>query len=407
MLELFKNRNYVLLWGGNLVSVAGDWLVKMALTFWVYDVSDGSPVATSLMFLANMFPNLFFGSLAGVFVDRWDRRRVMIVADLIRASLAALQLVSVFTKNIPLAFVIAFCEATISQFFQPARQAMIPEVIPQEHLVAANSLASATNTGLLILGPALGTTVYYWLGPVASFLLDAASFLVSAAANLALRVNHSVVDKGKATAARLWSEYREGLLYLFSNRVVRTITLAFFVLMLGGGAVNVSELFLITRDLGLPKEMVSWLMSVYGAAMFIASVLLALMGKKVSRHDLLVSGGIGAGGLGLILISVSPNLAWAVAANVITAFGNAAMNIGVGVLMQSAIPAEYRGRAFGAVTPLVTLAMLVSTGAAGIMIKYMSARVIFAGGGLILVASGILAQTGLREAKVPTGAESA
>lgn len=407
MLELFKNRNYALLWSGNLISVAGDWLVKMAMTFWVYDVSGGSPVATSLMFLTNLIPSLIFGSVAGVFVDRWDRRRVMIVADLVRASLAALQLVAVFTKNIPLAFVIAFSQATIGQFFQPARQAIIPEIVSKELLVAANGLANATSNGLLVVGPALGTSVYYLLGPVASFSLDSVSFLISAATSVGLRIPQTAVNKGKATFSRLWSEYREGLIYLFSNRVVRTITLTFFVLMLGGGAVNVSELFLVTRDLGLPKEMLSWLMSVYGAAMFVASVLLALLGKRVSRHDLLVSGGVVVGGAGLVLLSVSPNLAWAVAANIITALGNAAMNIGVGTLMQSAIPAEIRGRVFGAISPLVTLAILVSTAAAGVLIEYMSARIIFAGGGAFLVASGILAQFGLREARPAAETKSA
>src|SRR5215470_5438421 len=119
MLATLRQRNFGLLWFGGLISLAGDWMLNVALPIYVYTLT-GSALATGGMLIARIIPNLLLGSVAGVFVDRWDRRHTMIVANLLMA-LALLPLLLVRSADwLWLVYLVAFVQATIAQFFRPA-----------------------------------------------------------------------------------------------------------------------------------------------------------------------------------------------------------------------------------------------------------------------------------------------
>ncbi len=139
MFGLLRQRNFSLLWFGQLLSLVGDWVLLVALPFYVYDLT-GSALLTGVMWMVESLPRLLLGSLAGVFVDRWDRRRTMIVADLTRA-LILLPLLLVHSHEwLWVIYVVAFLESVISQFFAPAKGAIIPRLVSEKDLMAANSL---------------------------------------------------------------------------------------------------------------------------------------------------------------------------------------------------------------------------------------------------------------------------
>ena len=119
MLQALRQRNFALLWLGQFISITGDWVLGIALPFYVYQVT-GSVLASGTMFVAEGIPPLFLGSLAGVFVDRWDRRRTMIAADLGRALVLLLVLAVRSRDRLWLIYPVAFLEATMAQFFNPA-----------------------------------------------------------------------------------------------------------------------------------------------------------------------------------------------------------------------------------------------------------------------------------------------
>lgn len=179
--RMARNRPFARFWLAQTISLLGDRLHQVALAVLVLGVTGSAPL-TALVFLAATLPNLVIGPLAGVFVDRWDRRRLMIASDLIRAGLVlTLPLVVVFA---PLATLpITFALTTASLFFRPAKSAVTQRLVDAPDLLHANSALWVADTLADLAGYALAALVVAILGPwlALAFVLDSLSYLVSAA----------------------------------------------------------------------------------------------------------------------------------------------------------------------------------------------------------------------------------
>ena len=125
MFQAFRNRNIALLFGAQVISIGGDLVLFVALPFWVYQLT-GSAMATGFMFAALTIPQLFFSPIAGVFVDRLDRKRLMIVSDLLRAALVACYFFVNTADQVWIIYLLAFGESAVSQFFRPSVMAVVP-----------------------------------------------------------------------------------------------------------------------------------------------------------------------------------------------------------------------------------------------------------------------------------------
>ena len=125
MVETLRNRNFTLLWLAQLISMTGDWVIFIALPIYMYEQT-GSVLATGAMFISNLLPKLLVGSLSGVFVDRWNRKRTMIIADFLRAAIVIVLLGAIAAEQLWLIFPLAFLESSASQFFNQAKNAMLP-----------------------------------------------------------------------------------------------------------------------------------------------------------------------------------------------------------------------------------------------------------------------------------------
>jgi len=150
MLAVLRQRNFGLLWFGQFISAIGDWVLYIALPFYTFSLT-GSALATSAMFMASTLPRLLFGSVAGVFVDRWDRKKTMIVADLLRAVIVLLLLVVRSPEWLWLIYLSSFAQALVSQFFVPAKTAIVPHLVSAEDLLTANTLNAVKSTQILTL----------------------------------------------------------------------------------------------------------------------------------------------------------------------------------------------------------------------------------------------------------------
>src|SRR5215210_7061224 len=217
MLQVLRQRDFSLLWFAGLISLIGDMMLVIALPVAVYDLT-GSALATGGILIARSVPTLLLGSIAGVFVDRWDRRLTMVVANLVRAPILLLLLAVDSADRLWLVYVVAFLSSIFSRFFRPAENALLPRLVAEDDLIPANSLNSLNNNLSLLLGPALGGLIAarYGLGGVA--LADAASFLVAGAMILAIatpsraeRVTDSESEDVRHAWARLWHEWQDGL----------------------------------------------------------------------------------------------------------------------------------------------------------------------------------------------------
>ncbi|MGH2356050.1 MAG: MFS transporter, partial [Chloroflexota bacterium] len=155
MIAVLRRRDFALLWTAGLISLLGDSVLRVALPFYVYQRT-GSPASTGLMVIVETLPQILFGSVAGVFVDRWDRKRTLVVADLLRAGLLLLLPLTTSDNWFWLLYAVAFLQATTGQFFFPARSTPLTRLVDEERLLAANSLEFVNAETIRLIGPPLG-----------------------------------------------------------------------------------------------------------------------------------------------------------------------------------------------------------------------------------------------------------
>ena len=202
MLQVLRQRNFALLWIAGLISMAGDWALIVGLPLEVYRRT-GSTLATAGIVLATLIPSVVLGSVAGVYVDRWDRRRLMIAVNLLLA-VTILPLLAVDTAGIWVAFAVLAAASCLEQLFQPAEIALLPNLLEggEAQLVPANALSNMNRQLARIIGPAIGGIAVAAGGLVAVTVVDAASFLVAAGLILAIRVPRrgQGIAPGPATA---------------------------------------------------------------------------------------------------------------------------------------------------------------------------------------------------------------
>jgi len=179
--RLSLNGSFSALWAGQLISLFGDRLNQLALVA-VVAISTGSALATGLVFFAGTLPNLLLSPIAGTFVDRWDRKEVMVVSDILRAALVLLLPVAAVT-NIILVYPLIFLVTSISVFFRPARVAILPRIVPEEDLLSANSALWVGETMADVIGYPLAGLFVAMLGSAVplAFWVDSATYLASAA----------------------------------------------------------------------------------------------------------------------------------------------------------------------------------------------------------------------------------
>jgi MFS family permease len=177
---LTENRNYRLLWLGQIVSQLGDWFNSVAVYTLLLELT-GSATSVALMIIVQFLPMAVIGPVAGVVVDRVNRRRLMIAADILRGLVVLVLLVVRRPDQVWIAYAAMGTVVSLTAFFEPARTAVIPNLTTRSQLLTANALSSATWSAMLAIGAGVGGVVTALLGRNAAFLVNAASFLVSAA----------------------------------------------------------------------------------------------------------------------------------------------------------------------------------------------------------------------------------
>src|SRR5512142_1918747 len=155
MLRVLRQRNFALLWFGGLISMTGDWFLIVGLPYEIYRRT-GSTLALGGVPLAFLVPSIVFGSVAGVFVDRWDRQRLMVVVNVLLAALL-LPLLWIDSIGIWIAYLVLFAQSSIEQLFTPAAVALLPNLLEggEEQLVTANALSGVSRHLSRLIGPGI------------------------------------------------------------------------------------------------------------------------------------------------------------------------------------------------------------------------------------------------------------
>lgn len=286
MLRPLRHRDFSLLAAGSIVSLLGDGFFHVALAWQVYTISN-APTALSIVFLAISLPNVLLVLVGGVFSDRYDRRKLMVAADLLRAgALGAIALLSAagVLELWHVAALVVFIGAG-DAFFNPASTALLPDVVPDEDLPAANALSGIYRPIMIrMVGPALAGLVVGIAGPAPAFAIDALSFVVSAFAIWQIRTRpaaRAVVDHGlRATVA----EIREGFRYTRSKPWIwATLVSAMFSLLVFVGPIEVLVPYVIKNKLELGPEALGLIFAVGGIGSLVMSILIGVFGLPRRR----------------------------------------------------------------------------------------------------------------------------
>src|SRR4051812_36703625 len=254
MIATLRHRNFVLLWAGGLISMAGDWMLYIALPIYVYQLTN-STLATSLMFIAETVPRIVLGSVAGVFVDRWERKRTMVITNGLMA-LGLLPLLLVQSRDwVWIVYLVGFAQASVEQFFSPAKNAMLPNLVPEDQLVSANAANSLNNSLARLVGPALGGVVAGLLGLPGVILLDTASFVLAGTLIALITVTSQPAKDAPAAEVPtglwlgVWREWVDGLRLIWRERLVATLMGITAITAIGEGIMGVLFIVFVNRVL--------------------------------------------------------------------------------------------------------------------------------------------------------------
>lgn len=375
MLAVLRQRNFALLWFGQLISLTGDYVLIVALPFYTYQLT-GSVLATGVMFLVQALPGLFLGSLAGVFVDRWDRRWTMIASDLLRAGVL-LFLLFVHSRDLVwIIYAVAFTEQLISLFFIPAKGAIIPNLVEEQHLMAANSLNSTSDAITRLVGPPLGGALLALLGLSSTVFIDSASYLVSALMILLIAMParslpaEEAAQKTKAgmlvTLAGVWREWLDGLRLVIHERILLTLFVAGAIIMLSQGIINVLIVVFVKAILHGDASTFGLLITFQGIGMLAGAVLVGQLGKRLKPAYLLALGTVPAGIAVLAIVNVA-NIVLTLALITVVGMLVVSFFITEQTLLQSAVADEYRGRVLGAYGTTSSLFYIIGIGCGSVL----------------------------------------
>jgi MFS family permease len=370
-----------------VVSFTGSALSLVALMLHVAATTGQALAVAALLLVGDVAPALV-SPLTGAISDRFDRRRVMVVCELLQAGLLAAIAVALPPPPVLLALVGA--AALAGQVFQPASRAVVPALVGGRDLAAANSTLGFGVNGAEALGPLLAAGLVPVSGVRGVLFVAAASFLVSAwllGRLPALPPGPLPPDGG---ARSFLAQAGEGLGYLWSVRPLRIIALGFFVVVAANGIDDVALLVLATETFGAGPSGAGLLLGAVGVGLLIGYALLARAGARPSMVALLAAG-FAVSSLGNLLTG----LAWAVAAaftvQLVRGIGIAAMDVATSTLLQRLVPDGMLGRVFGNLYGLIGVAAGVSYIGGGLLLDATSARTTF----LVAGSVGTLAAVGV------------
>jgi MFS transporter, DHA3 family, macrolide efflux protein len=384
-----------------MISFIGDYFVMLAVPIAVNRLT-GSAMMVGLAYMSSAVPALFLGPVAGVFIDRWDRRKVMIASDLIRALLVLIMLTVRGSEQIWVFYLTGFLIACTSQFFFPARNAVLPLVVKDsDDLLAANGLMQIVQTVGFLIGPALaGFAIGLW-GEHVAFVANSIGYFASAAAVFMMTVPHNPVQRAAAGAVRVvFAELRAGLSFLFTNRTTLGVMVMLTVSQLGIGAFIVIWVPFLQRYFNQGAQGVGLVDSIFGAGMVVGGLLLGFLARRV-RKTTLASVSMVAMGLTALPIGYAPTFFLILVLNFLFGIALVPLQSGLTTLMQLAVPDEKRGRVSSSLNAMVTTGGLISMAFAAFFGDLIGLRNLLVLVGVVIMLSGFLGFALLREPEAP------
>jgi MFS family permease len=373
---LRRNRNFRNLFIGQLVSQTGDWFNSVALFTLLLSLT-GSGEAVGIVLIIKLLPSFFAGPLAGVVADRFNRKTIMIVADVARGILVLGFLFVQRPEQIWIVYAIAALEIIVATFFEPAKSAAIPNIVSREELIAANALASASWSVTLALGAALGGLVTDAFGRDTAFIVDSMTFFVSAAyiARVHLRSTAKTERPTRLSLADATgvTDFIEGARYLKANPRVMALLLVKSGWGLGGGVLLLltiygKQIFPIGRD---GAASIGMMYAARGLGALVGPMIAGVItsgAPRTMRQAISVAFFLSMAFY--LMFAYSPVLTVALLCVIGAHAGGSIQWVFSTTLLQMTVPDRFLGRVFALEMALLTLTMSVSTYVTGWGVDY-------------------------------------
>lgn len=398
-MSLLRTRGFVLLWSGQFLGILADWSLRTMLLIWVYGLTH-SGVAVSLVGLAEALPLLVLAPVAGVFVDRWSRARVMAISVLARAALILPLLTVDGRAGFPMILVVTFFANAVSQFFMPAASAAVPVVVGPERAGQANSLLSLIQGAIGVVGPAGAALLFAAVGPHGTVYVLIGIYLVSSPI-LAMVPAPRPPDDGTERATVV-AEMLDGLRYVRRSRLLVALTIVAFVALLGVGALSVLDVVFVTRALHLPSEDVGALFTASGIGQVAGGIVVALLsGWIAGRYHLLLGAAIIVNGITLVGYALSPSLPVAVLVLLASGLSFPPLIVSFMTLIQLSTDDAYMGRVMSLVNTGMAVALIASMTCGGALTDLFGVRQVIGGGAAMLIVAGVLSLAIIRATPAP------
>ncbi len=363
------------LWMGSVASQMGDWFNTIALLGLLVDLT-GNPASASLVLVAQLLPSALAGLfISGVVADRFNRKQVMIVSDLLRALIALSYLLVRTPEMVWLAYAATAGLSLVSAFFYPASSASIPNLTTADELPTANALAQSTFASMLFIGSFFGGVIAQFLGRDAAFGLNALSFVISACFIWRAKGDFSRDESRRMVAAEnALRVLLEGFRYVRDNVTARTYVTAKLGWATTFGAISLYSAFSL-QIYGLGDIGTSWLYTARGLGAFLGPLLVGSL-FSLTRQDVLRAAiriGLVVNALGYLAFALSSNV-WQGALGVFGAhLGAACVWAFSNVILQSSTPDQFRGRVMSLDSVFFSLTYSLSTLVAGVLASQLGA----------------------------------
>lgn len=297
LLAALGNRDFLLLFWGQLVSQIGDQFLFIAALSIVNRLT-ASPLALSGLALAISVPQLTFGLMGGVVVDRFNRKRVLIVSDVLRALVILPALLVEQRSDVWILYPAAAGLATIGTAFYPARNAIIPNIVPSKSLLSANTLIQVSYILALVFGATLaGFAVRLW-GPGAAILFDSVSFLFSALLIAFMRIPPKVNDLHES-ARTVWGQLVQGLRYVAKSSLLLRVLAITAIAALGIGAIQILGLTFLNSRLNVTEQGFGLTMAMVGIGVALGGAIVQRLASRMPANQIV---GLCLAGVGIAIV---------------------------------------------------------------------------------------------------------
>lgn len=394
--ELFRNRDFALLWVGQLLSQIGDQCLLIAGITLISGLSS-SPLAMLIPALSIAAPQIVFGLVGGVIADRLNRKQLMIASDVARALIVLPVLLVSSVQQLWILYLVAAGLAAVGVSFYPARNASIPKLVPSGSLMAANSLIQGSYIIALIVGPIVaGLAVELWAP--SAILFDSTTFLVSALVFAVMRIPKNGARQSAAREENgVWDDMKVGLNFIYHTEVLRRALMLTAAATLGVGAVVLLAIPHLKTKLGAGGLEYGIAMSVLGVGSVLGGLMVTRLSRRLSTSTI-VGGMLALAGAAIVAFAYAPSYVVVLASVVVIGMSLVVARGALNAIAQALTPDEIRGRVQSAVNIIVVTSTAVSEGLSAVAGSVIGVQTVFVAAGLLTMLTGLAAVFLLRRA---------